>query len=132
MFGRSIQLCKDIEQKYTQIQRLCISAHQYKAELDRELAEQENNLIALESVQEAFWAQHKKIKVKKAQFTQNKTALLAHVTTGSTAHPSTTQKVLSFFAATLLSQVAKNNNADQEMATEEHESKLQVTKLLGW
>lgn len=82
-------------------------------------------------MQEAFRAQHKKIKAKKAQSIQNKATLLACITTGSSAHPSTTQKALSFFATMSLSQVAKNNDADQEIATDEYESKLQVTKILS-
>lgn len=131
VFGRSIQLRKDMEREHDRIKDLCISARQYEAELDRELMEQEDQLVAVESVQETYRAQHEKIKAKRAQSARNKAALLATMTTGSTAHSSTTQKASSSFAATSSSQVAKNDDADQEMATEEHDSESQVTELLG-
>lgn len=131
VFGRSIQLRKDMEREHDRIKDLCISARQYEAELDRELMEQEDQLVAVESVQETYRAQHEKIKAKRAQSARNKAALLATMTTGSTAHSSTTQKASSSFAATSSSQVSKNDDADQEMATEEHDSESQVTELLG-
>lgn len=127
LLGRSIQLRKDMEREHARIQKLFISARQYKNELDRELEDLEDQLVAVESMQAAYQTHHEKQMAKKAQSAQKKATLLARMTPGSTALPSRTQTASSSFAATLSSQVAK----DQEMTPEEHEDKSDVNKLLS-
>lgn len=66
VLGRSIQLRKDMEREHARIQKLFISAHQYENELGRELEDLDDQLVAVESTQATYQAQHEKHMAKEA------------------------------------------------------------------